>query len=269
MVSRITITINRDILKRIDNMVDGRQIRNRSHAIESLIGKALSKSSVGTVIILAGGLGAKLRPITYELPKAMIPVHGRPILEHQIAMFRKNGINDVIVSLGHMHEKVQEHFGGAHLTYLIEKKPLGTAGALYAAKDFIKDTLVVCNGDTLLNPNMAEIVDFHKKHGKLATMLLTTAEQTSKAGVAKMRGNAIVEFVEKPAHAESKLVNAGLYIFEPGIKKFLRKKGSLEKAVFSALARTGHLAGYVYDGQVFDVGFPEGYERAIKLWNVD
>lgn len=269
MVKRITITIDHDILKRIDNMVDGKAIRNRSHAIENLILKSLSKTDVGTAIILAGGLGARLRPITYELPKAMIPIHGRPVLEHQIAMLGKYGIKDIMISLGHLHEKVQAYFGNgrdAHLTYLIEKNSLGTAGAVYAAKDLMKDTFVVCNVDTLLDPNIPEILEFHKKQGKLATMILTTAEHTSKAGVARMRGNSIIEFVEKPSHAESKLVNAGFYIFETGIKKFLRKKGLLEKTVFPALARNGQLAGYVYDGPVFDVGFLEGYERAIKSW---
>ena len=271
MVKRITITIKPDILKRIDNMVDGKHIRNRSHAIENLIEKSLSKTGIEMALILAGGVGAKLRPITYELPKAMIPIHGKPILEHQIAMFRKYGVKDIVVSLGHLNEKVHAHFGdgrkfSVQLRYLLEKNSLGTAGALYAAKDMIKDTFVVGNVDTLLAPNIPEIIEFHKKQGKVATMLLTTTEHTDKVGVAKMRGNSIVEFVEKPAHAESNLVNAGLYIFEPAIKKFLRKKGRLEKIVFPMLARTGQLAGYVYDGAVFDVGFLKGYERAIKLW---
>ena len=266
MVKRITITIKPDVLRQIDDMVDGRNIRNRSHAIEELLSKSLS-SSVRMALILAGGIGAKLRPITYELPKAMIPVHGRPMLEHQILLFRKYGIKDIVVSLGHMHEKVQEHFGGKWgITYLVEKKALGTAGALYAARDLIKDTFIVSNVDTLLSPNIPEIIEFHRRQGKVATMLLTTSEHTNKVGVARMRGNSITEFVEKPTHAESKLVNAGLYIFEPGIKRFLKKRGTLEKVVFPILAHRSQLAGYVYDGAVFDVGFLEGYERAIKLW---
>lgn len=272
MVKRITITIKQDMLKRIDNMVDGSQIRNRSHAIENLIEQSLSRTDIGMALILAGGSGAKLRPIAYELPKSMIPVHGKPVLEHQISMYKKYGIKNIIVSLGNMDEKVRAYFGdgsrfSVEITYLNEKKSLGTAGALYAAKDLIKDTFVVGNVDTLLDPNIPEIIEFHKKEGKVATMVLTTSGNTSNVGVANMRGNSIVEFVEKPPQAESKLVNAGLYIFEPGIKRFLKKKGPLEKVVFPLLAQRGQLAGYVYDGKVFDVGFPEGYERAIKLWN--
>ncbi len=268
MVRRITITINPDILRQIDNTVDGKEIRNRSHAIENLISKSLSKADVNTALILAGGLGAKLRPITYELPKAMIPIHGRPILEHQLALLRKCNIRNILVSLGHMNEKVQGYFGDGNkfsvrLNYLTEDKPLGTAGALYAAKDYIKDTFVVINVDTLLSPNIAEIIEFHKSQGTVATMLLTTSEYTDKAGAVRMRGNHIVEFQA----AESRLVNAGMYVFEPSIKKFLKKKkGSLEKVVFPLLAKKGQLSGYVYDGAVFDAGFPKGYEKSIKLW---
>ncbi len=270
MVKRITITINQDVLRRIDGMVDGKQIRNRSHAVENLIVKSLSKTDVETALVLAGGVGAKLRPITYELPKAMIPVHGKSMLEHQVAMLRKYGIKNVIVSLGHMHEKVRQHFGDgigdSRLTYLTEDRDLGTSGALYAAREHMRDTFVVCNVDTLIDPNIPEIIEFHKKQGKVATMLLTTAERTDKSGVARMRGNSVVEFVEKPRHSESKLVNAGFYVFEPGIKKFLKKKGPLEKTVFPALARTGQLSGYVHDSKVYDVGSLDGYERAIKTW---
>jgi NDP-sugar pyrophosphorylase family protein len=265
MVKRITITIKNDILKRIDNTIDDKLIRNRSHAIESLLLKSFLKDNISTAIILAGGIGARLRPITYELPKALIPIHGKPVLEHQITMLRKFGVNDILISLCYMHKKVQNYLTDSSNTrYFIEKNPLGTAGALFAAREFIRNTFVVINVDTLLNPNLNEILKFHKENGAIATMLLTTSNYTDEAGVARIRGNRIVEFVQ--AGHEPKLVNAGLYIFEPGIKKFLKKKGSLEKIVFPLLARRGQLAGYVHDGPVFDVGFPKGYEKAIKLW---
>ncbi len=261
VVKRITITINHEILKRIDGMVDGKQIRNRSHAIENLITKSLSRAGADTAIILAGGSGAKTAGAP---PKAMIPIHGKPVLEHQVAMLRKHGIKNVIVSLG--CEKGLRLRENAGIEYVTEKKNLGTSGALYAAMDRIRGTVVVCNVDTLLDPDVHEIIEFHKRQGKIATMLLTTAEKTDKSGVAKMRGNSIVEFVEKPRHSESKLVNAGFYVFEPGIKKFLKKRGPVEKVVFPVLAKSRQLAGYVYDGKVYDVGFPEAYALAARAW---
>ena len=146
MVERVTITLKSDILKRLDKMVDKRNVRNRSHAIETLLSKAFSKTDIETALILAGGEGVNLRPITYEMPKAMIPINGRPIMEHQIEMLKKYDIRNLVISVGHMKEKVMEHFGngsksGVNIEYIIEDKPFGTAGCIGPAMQFIRSDL--------------------------------------------------------------------------------------------------------------------------------
>lgn len=271
MVNRVTITIKQDILKKLDKMVDKKAVRNRSHAVENLLIKALNKVEVDTALIMAGGDGVNLRPITYEIPKALIPIKGHPILEHQLNIFKKYDIRNIFISASHMHNKIMEHFGngsdfGLNITYLIEDTPRGTAGSITLLKQ-AKNTFAMLNVDTLIsNLNIPEIYEFHKKEGKLATVLLSTTENTKRFGVAKMRGNLVVDFVEKPARSDSKLVNAGFCIFEPEIIKLVPNRKFMIEDLFRLLAKKEQLCGFLHDGFVFDVGNHEGYEKAIKEW---
>lgn len=272
MVKRITITVKTEILKRLDKMVDKREIRNRSHAVERLILKGMSKTELDTVVVMAGGDDARLRPITYEIPKPMIPVRGRPVLEHQINMLKNFDIRRIIVAIGRNHEKVSEYFGngsrfGVSIDYIIEERPLGTLGALNLLRDRIKDTFAVLNVDTLVDIDIAEMYNFHKKEDAMATVLLVNSEKPGTFGVVRMRGNKILEFVEKPEKkAPSNLVNAGFYIFEPAVLRYVRKKKTMTEDLLGLLAKEGQLAGFVHDGKMFDVGTHQGYEKAIKEW---
>lgn len=263
-IERVTITVKKDILGKIDRMIDGRNIRNRSHAVESLV--LSSFRSIDTALIFAGGYGVKLRPLTYEIPKPLIPVHGKPIIEHQINMLKRHGIGRVILSLGYMHEKVVDYINkknmGIDIEYVIESEPYGTAGALYNSRNFIKGTFIAMNVDTLMNPDITEISDFHKKNNALATMLLVASGIDG--GSAVMRGSHILNFSEKSP--PKSLINAGFYIFEPGVLGITPKKGSIEKELFSRLAERQQLCGFMHDKVVFDVGTYEGYEKAIKEW---
>ena len=275
MVERITITIGKPLLERIDKMVDKKNIKNRSHAIETLLHRSLSKTDITTAIIMAGGKGTKLRPITYEIPKALIPIHGRPVLEHQINLLKKFDIRNIVVSLSEQHEKVREYFGngskfGVNIEYIVEKKPLGPLGALSLARDYIKNTFIVMNGDTLMNLNIAEIYDFHKKEGKLATIVLRTGEKTETFGVVRLSGNDVLEFVEKPSSkaAPSRHINIGFYIMEPDVLKHLHKAKVMTDDLFSRLAKLKQVSGYVHDYETYDVSTPEGFERAIKSWKI-
>ena len=272
MIKRITITIKKDILKRIDSTIDGKKTRNRSHAIENLLVQSIGKTDLDTALILAGGLGAQLRPITYEIPKPMIPIHGKPILEHQINMLKRHGIKNIILSVGYMHDKVREYFGdgskfGVNIDYIIEDKSMGTAWPLQAARDLITGTFVVLNVDTLMDPNISEILEFHRSHDSLGTILLVTTEDTKKSGVAVMRGNSVTEFTEKPKAAKSSLTNAGLYVLEPAVIDMIsKKKGFIEKDLLPKLSSLQRLSGFLHDGPIFDIGNHSGYERAIKQW---
>jgi len=131
MVDRVTITIKKDILRRIDSMVDGNDIRNRSHAIENLLTKSLVKTGLDTALIMAGGEGVNLRPITYEIPKPLIPIRGKPILEHQLNLLKKHDVTNVILSVNYMNDKIRGYFGdgrrfGVDITYIEEENQMGT-----------------------------------------------------------------------------------------------------------------------------------------------
>ncbi len=269
MVERVTITLKHDMLNRRDRMVDKRSIMNRSHAIETLLSKAFTRTGMDTALILAGGEGISLRPITYEIPKPLIPINGRPILEHQIRMLKKYDITNLVISVGYMKEKVIEHFGngskfGVNIEYITEDRPSGTAGCLKPAKDFIKNSFIMLNVDTLVNPDIYEMHEFHKREKRLATVLLSTSPDTKNFGVAVMRGNSVVKFSEKPAKSRSNIINAGMCIFEPEVPDFVTRQKFMIEELFSRLSRENQLSGYVYDGIVLDAGTHDGYERAIK-----
>lgn len=272
MINRVTITIKHDILKKLDKMVDKKTVRNRSHAVENLLIRALNKTEMDTALIMAGGDGVNLRPITYEIPKALIPIKGRPVLEYHLNVFKKYDIRNIFISVNHMHNKIIEHFGdgskfGMNIQYIIEENPLGTAGALAILRKHAKNTFAMVNVDTLIsNLNIPEIYEFHKREGKQATVLLSTSENTKKFGVVKMQGNSVRDFMEKPKKSESKLVNAGFCIMEAEALKFVPDRKFMIEEFFNMLASKGQLSGCLHDGAVFDVGYNDGYERAIKEW---
>ena len=269
---RVTITIKKDLLEKLDNFIDGDDIRNRSHAVEHIISKSFEKNGIDTAVIMAGGEGTRLRPITYEIPKPLIPIHGKPMLEHQINMLKNNGIMDVILCVGYKNEKIREYFGdgsrfGVNIKYVVEDRPLGTAGPLRLIKKILKKTFVVINVDTLMNPEIGMIYDFHKKNNALITILLVTVDDPSSYGVVSLRGNQIIDFVEKPKkNAPSNLINAGLMVFEPEAIKFISKNKYMLEDLYKRVLKTNKIFGYPHDKKVYDVGTHERYEKAIKEW---
>ena len=274
MKERITLTIDEKILERVDKLIDGLSIRNRSHAIELILSKYMNFRELKTAFILSGGKGTRLRPITYEIPKALVPVHGKPLIEHLFDLLKKYGVNDVVLSVGHMKDKViskKDEWSrlGLDISFVEEQKALGTGGPLRLAKDKLTKTFIVSNGDELKNINIMEMYEAHKKNRALVTIALTTVNDPSQYGVARLEGNRIVEFVEKPKKdkAPSNLINAGFYILEPEVTEMIPEgKCSLEKQIFPKLAKMGRLFGFPFSGQWFDTGNLDRYERALKEW---
>ncbi len=273
MKERITLTIDRNILSRVDKIIDGLHIRNRSHAVEFILSKYLAFKHISHAVILCGGKGTRLRPITYEIPKTLVPVHGRPLITHLFDLFRKYEIGDVILSVGYMKEKMMEMIGDGskyniRASFIEERNPLGTAGPLRLLKERLKSTFIVSNGDELKNINIIDMYDHHKKNKALVTIALTTVSNPEHYGVARLDGSRIKEFVEKPKrNAPSNLINAGFYIIEPEVIRMIPKGFSmLEKDVFPKLARQGRLYGFPFSGQWFDTGNMDRYERALKEW---
>lgn len=271
---RLTITLKKSVLAQVDNAIDGTRIRNRSHAIEYLITQSLTPK-VAYAVILAGGHGAKMRPFTYEMPKSLFPVSGKPILEYTIELLRKYDIRDIIIVISHLGEKIREHMGngkkyGVNIRYVKEEKPMGTAGSLRQAQHLLgKGTFIVLHGDIVVDTDLTDIVSFHNEQDVIATLALTSVVDPSIYGSVKLHGAKIVDFIEKPQKNKqtSQLINSGIYVFEPEIFKYIPLNGvSLLEDIFPKLAKEKKLAGFSFEGQWFDIGTPVSYERAIKEW---
>jgi NDP-sugar pyrophosphorylase family protein len=273
-MAELKIKLKKDLLSEIDRMVDGVEVRDRSQAVEIMLSRLLHAKKVKRAIILAGGKGTRMRPFTYEMPKPMIPVQGKPLLQHIIELIRKYEIRKITLSTGYMGDKIREYFGngskfGVDITYVEEKEEMGTAGALHLMEDSLSGPFIMFNGDILANIDLHDFIVFHRENKAAATIALTPVEDPSRFGVANLRGNRILEFIEKPkaGTVKSKLINAGVYVMEPEVLDYIPKgRSMMEVDVFPKLAKEGRLFGYPFDGQWFDTGTHEAYERAIKEW---
>ncbi|MCX6807010.1 MAG: nucleotidyltransferase family protein [Candidatus Berkelbacteria bacterium] len=271
---KLCITLKSDVLKKIDNVIDGLKLRNRSHAIEYLLSQSLP-SKISKAFILAAGKGIKMRPFTYEMPKAMLLVKGKPILEHTLETLKNNGIQEAIILVGPKGEKIKEYFGdgscfGIKISYIDEEKPSGTATPLKKAKTVLgSDPFLLIYGDVLAKINIREMIDFHEENQSMMTMAITSVNEPGDWGVVNLRGNKIISFVEKPKKPGlSHLVNAGIFVLEPEIFKYIPEKkfSRLENDVFPQLVQKNKITGYLFEGKWFDVGTPENYEKTIKEW---
>ncbi|MCA9375831.1 MAG: NTP transferase domain-containing protein [Candidatus Doudnabacteria bacterium] len=273
---RLTITLRKDLLKEVDEAIDGAKIRNRSHAIEYLLTQAL-RPTVERAVILAGGKGVQMRPFTYEMPKTMLPVGGRPILEYAVERLRKAGVRNITIVIGHLGEKIRDHFGdgsafGVRIDYFEQQgETIGTAYPLTQIRTLQKgNPFFVMYGDTLADIDLQDLFETHDSTGAIMTAALTSVEQPGSFGVASLRGYKIVRFDEKPGVGKSRthLVSAGVFVCSPGIVNVIPKKktASIEKDVLPHLAGEGLITGYPFEGRWYDVGTPEIYEKVIQEW---
>lgn len=271
---RLTITLQKTILAKVDSLIDKTKIRNRSHAIEYLITQSLTPK-VTQAVILAGGKGLNMRPFTFEMPKGLFPVGGRPILEHIVEILSKYEIRDIIFSIGHLGEKIREHFGdgkkfGVRISYISEDKEAGTGGALLLARKQLKQSsFLVIHGDILIDIDLNDFIAFHQKREVIGTIALTSVVDPSSFGEVVLHGTRIAQFVEKPEKGQQKsqLISCGLYIFEPEIFRFFPKTIPFRlEDIFPQLVASRQLAGFLFAGRWVDIGTPVSYEKAIRQW---
>lgn len=275
MKERVTLTIEREILGRVDQSVNGADVKNRSHAVELLLTKAFGNNKPSKAIILAGGKGTRMKPMTDMLPKPMLRINNKPILEHNIDLLKRHGIKDIVLSIGYCGENIKEYFGdgsqlGVNISYVEEETPMGTGGPLNLIRGQINDTFILMNGDELKDIDLEDMFMFHRRNKGTATLALTTVEDPSSYGVAVMNGNKIRAFIEKPSkqNAPSKLISAGLYILEPEVIKMVPEGFcKIENDVFPRLAMNDKLLGYVFSGQWYDTGTPERFVKAEREWD--
>lgn len=271
--SRITITLQQKLVSEIDKLIDGEKIRNRSHAIESLLNQHF-KPKINRAVILAGGAGTKLRPYTYEVPKALIPIKGKPLLEYLIENIKQSGISEIIIATGYLGEKIKEYFKngqkfGVKLTYFQEKKPLQTGGAILKLKNYLKnEPFLVVYGDILTRLSASDLITFHEEYRPTATIALTTSQNPESFGQLKLHGIKLVNFYQKNKEAgfKSNLIHCGMYVFQPEIFNFFPKnqKSFLLEDVIETLIKKNKVNGFVFEEQWFDIGNPENYTEAIK-----
>ncbi|MEK6889149.1 MAG: sugar phosphate nucleotidyltransferase [Nanoarchaeota archaeon] len=218
-------------------------------------------------LILCGGLGTRLKETVSDLPKSMAPVAGRPFLEYQIKFLKAQGITDIILCVSHMSEKIKSYFGsgirlGVDITYSEEQTPLGTAGAIKNAENYLDDTFIVLNGDSYSQINILDLIEFHKMKRALCTLSLAESLEAQFYGSAVMDGNKIVGFSEKSTNPKAELVSRGIYVMEPAMLDHIPKdkKSSLENEIFPSLVEKSMLNGILLKGYFADIGRPESYK---------
>lgn len=265
MKERVTLTIEKELLEKIDHKIDGTKVKNRSHAVELLLLKAFCSNRPRKAILLAGG----------ESPeKILIEVKGKSLISWNIELLKKHGVKEVMICVSKKNTKFKEYFSdgekfGMKFLYNEEEFPLGTAGSIKAVSDFVTETVIILNADELKNIDLDDMYEFHTDAHKICTIALTTVNSPEKFGVALLNGNKIITFIEKPSkeNVPSKLVNAGLYIIDPDVLKYIPEGFSkIEQDVFPKLATEDKLYGYIFSGQWFSTKTPESLTKAINEW---
>lgn len=225
-------------------------------------------------VVLVGGFGTRLQPLTLDTPKQMLPIVGKPMIEHVIEHLSRYGITEVVLSLGFAPDVFQSaypdgHCNGVPIHYAIEPEPLDTAGAIrFAAESAsITETFLVLNGDVLTDLDIKKLLSFHKENKAEASIHLIPVEDPSRYGVVPTdQHGRVLGFIEKPAPGESPTnwINAGTYVLEPSVLKQipLNKRVSVEKETFPALAATSQLFAFKSETYWIDTGTPATYLQA-------
>ena len=226
-------------------------------------------------VVLVGGEGTRLRPLTSVSPKQMLPVAGVPMLDRVLDQLAAHGIDDIVLSLGYRPEVFVAAYpagshSGRHIAHAIEPEPRDTAGAIRFAADAagVKETFLVVNGDVLTDLDITDLVDFHRRTGAQATIALTPVEDPSAFGVVPTDADGRVEaFIEKPPREEAptNLINAGTYVLEPAVLALIAPEGrvSVEKETFPRLVRDRSLYALESKEYWLDTGTPALYLRAV------
>jgi mannose-1-phosphate guanylyltransferase / phosphomannomutase len=225
------------------------------------------------VIIMAGGEGSRLRPLTCDRPKPMVPIMNRPMMEHIVALLKDHSLTDIGVTLQYLPEQIKHYFDdgqefGVRMQYFIEESPLGTAGSVKNAGNFLDETFLVISGDALTDFDLKRAIRFHREKGGVATLVLTSVEKPLEYGVVIAgEDGRIRQFLEKPSWGEvfSDTVNTGIYILEPEALQYVPEGAKFDFAqdLFPLLMAKGYpLYGYVAEGYWCDIGNLQQYHQA-------
>jgi mannose-1-phosphate guanylyltransferase len=225
-------------------------------------------------VVLVGGEGTRLRPLTLSVPKQMLPIVGQPMIERVLSHLADHGIDEAVLSLGYQADAFTEAYpdgraAGVSLSYAVEPEPLDTAGAIRFAADHagVDDTFVVVNGDVLTDLDVSALVAFHREHEAEGTIHLTPVTDPSAFGVVPTDDEGrVTAFIEKPPRDEAptNLINAGTYVLEPRVLERITpgRRVSVERETFPAMVRSGTLFAMADDSYWLDTGTPAAYLQA-------
>ena len=219
------------------------------------------------MVIMAGGKGTRLRPYTESCPKPMLPVAGKPMLQHIIERAKSQGFRRFVLSLNYLGKMIRDHFGdgsahGVTIAYVEEDEPLGTAGALSLIQPSLNNAFVVTNGDVLTDIDYRELIEFRERHSAHGVMAVRMYEWTNPYGVVEMEGVEITGFSEKPVSRSH--INAGVYAFSPDVLEYLERDRHCDMpTLFDRLREARHrTVAYPMHEPWLDVGRPDDLERA-------
>ncbi|HWJ31256.1 MAG TPA: sugar phosphate nucleotidyltransferase [Gaiellaceae bacterium] len=224
-------------------------------------------------VVMAGGEGTRLRPLTSNQPKPMVPIVGKPCMEHILELLREHGFEDVVVTVAFLPQVIRSYFGdgtslGLNIQYSVEESPLGTAGSVRLASDALDDTFLVISGDALCDIDLRRIVDFHKEKGAAVTIGLKSVENPLEFGIVVTDDDGKVErFLEMPSWGQvfSDTINTGIYVLEPEVLKHIPndRPYDFSKELFPLLLEMGRpIYGYVCEGYWQDIGNLDQYRQA-------
>lgn len=217
-------------------------------------------------IILAGGLGTRLREVVSELPKALAPVNGKPFLHNIFQYLVKQNISEVVLSVGYKRETIQEYFGGEYLgisvQYAIEEEPLGTGGGIKKAFQLVNDFAFVLNGDTFFDVELSALRNSYSETSADIALALKQMKHFDRYGTVQMNGNRITHFEEKKFKEEG-LINGGVYFLHKELLSIAEgDKFSFEKDVLEKYVNEKKWCGKTFDNYFIDIGIPEDYAKA-------
>lgn len=234
-------------------------------------------------VIMAGGKGSRIFSVAADIPKPMIRIGGKPVLEHEIECLRDQGFTDILLTIGYLGNKIMDYFGdgsgyspatgkrfGVHIEYFIEKESLGNAGALFLMKEALREDFLLLNGDVMFDVDLERFTAFHKKQGGLATLLTHPNSHPYDSGIIVSDENHVVQRwltkeEERPRYYCNR-VNAGIHILSPELlkTKVYSEKVDLDRQILKPLAGTGKLFCYDSPEYVKDMGTPDRYEAVCR-----
>jgi NDP-sugar pyrophosphorylase family protein len=223
-------------------------------------------------VLLVGGLGTRLRPVINSVPKPLAQIGGTPFLDLLLEQLRSQGFSDIVMCTGHMSEQIEMQFGsgqskGMRIEYSREASPMGTGGAVKLAEMLLAETneFLVMNGDSFIEVNLHQLIDFHRAHGGIATLTVSRVKDSARYGTVQIDGRRVTGFLEKTGVREPGTVNAGVYVFDRSLLSFIPEgASSLEKNVFPEILGKGVFA-MEQPGMFIDIGTPEDFALAQEL----